>query len=1122
MAVNFADRVRQLSISTGTGAITFSAGETGYRTFAAVYAQDESLSYCIEGLTSGGALSGQWETGRGHLNISGQLVRDEVYASSTGGLVNFSSASLRVFVTASTLGLDSWVDAAIAAASPPLTRSITAGAGLTGGGDLSANRTLNVVANADGSIVVNADDVQVGVLATNAQHGNRGGGALHAAFTDVAAGFVPASGGGTTNFLRADGTFAAPPGGGGGSPGGSTTELQYNNAGAFGGVTGLTYNSTSKALTFAPTSPSGSALIVTTTLPSGGQKGIFLNVTAAGADASHQAGLHVALNAGYTGSSLTAAIAGYNANVGVGSNPVGAEDANIGGTLAATGTTTGWNIGARGRAGLGDKNAGLLGVSLNAKDNAANVGVMGLGGNSGATPIQVGGFFHVNTSFALPTLNVSAALIADNTDTLSPIFLARDNGTTVFTIANGGNAIFGGQLTNTSGNLIASPTANYFQVNAAAQGGFYGHGLSSDSAEVYLDNTAVGFTQLSHVGVDNQVYAGTVAGDTILRAGGATGRILLATNAATAITVFQGGNVSIASLATTGVTISTSGLLSTVAPGASGNVLTSNGTTWTSAAPSGGGGGWTDDGSVVRLTTAADQVAIGTAAPTAGDTFTVAPPGSPSGHTAVITAGALASTKQAFKVTGTLSTTDVSQIGADINITSAGTSTNGNQTALRTILGAGYTGTNDSRAAFYLNQAAGTGTLEPVTGSDALSANYGVQGRASPTGGTSGAAIGARGMGYGGAIAAGALNVAGSSFEANNGFRQDSTNYGSVNAVTLAKHTSSTIEKHIGSVSVALNGDTSIAAFAGLVNAAPSWGSGAFTSAGLVASNGTTAFNIFRAVDDTVAVFTIADGGIVTAGPTSTIVNNTGYPVNSVRDNGTEQGATGAWTFSSTATHAAVMGFERARGTSASPTALSAGDVIGSLNFNGYTNDRQTAAQIRVIAGTGWGASGADAPGDISFLTSPDGSATPAERLRIASTGNIQHKAHAAFTGSENVESTGAVQTTNATQTSVWSMTLADNTVYFIQAQTVGRGTDGADRMTAIDFALVYRQGGGGATLQGSPVDIVTPIKSTGATTWDVSITVSGNDVRVSVTGAAATTINWATSIDIQGVSGNS
>jgi len=73
----------------------------------------------------------------------------------------------------------------------PTTRTVTAGAGLTGGGALSADRTLDVVANADGSIVVNADDIQVGVLATDAQHGNRGGGALHANVVAAgAAGFM--------------------------------------------------------------------------------------------------------------------------------------------------------------------------------------------------------------------------------------------------------------------------------------------------------------------------------------------------------------------------------------------------------------------------------------------------------------------------------------------------------------------------------------------------------------------------------------------------------------------------------------------------------------------------------------------------------------------------------------------------------------------------------------------------------------------------------------------------------------------------------------------------------------------------------------------------------------------
>lgn len=58
----------------------------------------------------------------------------------------------------------------------PETRTINTTPPLAGGGDLSANRTLSV-----------------------------------ALFTDLLSGIVPASGGGTTNFLRADGTWAAPP-----------------------------------------------------------------------------------------------------------------------------------------------------------------------------------------------------------------------------------------------------------------------------------------------------------------------------------------------------------------------------------------------------------------------------------------------------------------------------------------------------------------------------------------------------------------------------------------------------------------------------------------------------------------------------------------------------------------------------------------------------------------------------------------------------------------------------------------------------------------------------------------------------------------------------------------------
>lgn len=82
-------------------------------------------------------------------------------------------------------------------------------------------------------------------------------------FSASLSGTVPASGGGTTSFLRADGSWASP--GGSGAPGGSTGNVQYNNAGAFGGVSatahGLLVGEGSSAPVFTAAGPSGDLLI---------------------------------------------------------------------------------------------------------------------------------------------------------------------------------------------------------------------------------------------------------------------------------------------------------------------------------------------------------------------------------------------------------------------------------------------------------------------------------------------------------------------------------------------------------------------------------------------------------------------------------------------------------------------------------------------------------------------------------------------------------------------------------------------------------------------------------------------------------------------------------------------
>jgi len=68
------------------------------------------------------------------------------------------------------------------------------------------------------------------------------------AFTSSLSGAVPASSGGTTNFLRADGTWAAPSASG--TPCTSTAvSLQFNNGGVFGCVSGVTSDGTNMIFT---------------------------------------------------------------------------------------------------------------------------------------------------------------------------------------------------------------------------------------------------------------------------------------------------------------------------------------------------------------------------------------------------------------------------------------------------------------------------------------------------------------------------------------------------------------------------------------------------------------------------------------------------------------------------------------------------------------------------------------------------------------------------------------------------------------------------------------------------------------------------------------------------------
>lgn len=94
MALIQADRVRETSTTSGTGAMALSGAVVGYQSFSATVGAGNTCYYVIA--TAG---SSDWEVGLGTVG-SNTLARTTVYASSNGGgLVNFSSAQKDVLLT---------------------------------------------------------------------------------------------------------------------------------------------------------------------------------------------------------------------------------------------------------------------------------------------------------------------------------------------------------------------------------------------------------------------------------------------------------------------------------------------------------------------------------------------------------------------------------------------------------------------------------------------------------------------------------------------------------------------------------------------------------------------------------------------------------------------------------------------------------------------------------------------------------------------------------------------------------------------------------------------------------------------------------------------------------------
>lgn len=95
MALVIKDRVRETSVTAGTGTLTLAGAVTGFQSFSAI-GNANTTYYSITDSTTG-----DWEVGIGTYTSSGTtLSRDTVLASSnSGNLVPFASNSKDVFCT---------------------------------------------------------------------------------------------------------------------------------------------------------------------------------------------------------------------------------------------------------------------------------------------------------------------------------------------------------------------------------------------------------------------------------------------------------------------------------------------------------------------------------------------------------------------------------------------------------------------------------------------------------------------------------------------------------------------------------------------------------------------------------------------------------------------------------------------------------------------------------------------------------------------------------------------------------------------------------------------------------------------------------------------------------------
>jgi len=182
--------------------------------------------------------------------------------------------------------------------------------------------------------------------------------------------------------------------------------------------------------------------VFNTTVAAAGFKRI-VNVEVTSGNTQNQYAFNMDMKAGGTGNLVYSAGRFVNSTAGAGTNYIGGGQANYALFTSSGGNTSGSNVGVYGSGSLGLKNLGILGRATANKASATNIGVGGFALNASGSSVQIGGYFGLESSE--PTYT-SSALMCDNGSQTSDIFVARDNGSIIYQISDGGLMNFQGGL----------------------------------------------------------------------------------------------------------------------------------------------------------------------------------------------------------------------------------------------------------------------------------------------------------------------------------------------------------------------------------------------------------------------------------------------------------------------------------------------------------------------------------------------------------------------------------------------------------------------------------------------------------------------------------------------------